>query len=89
MNRPKGLVLDANILIRAVFGERVRQILETYEDAVAFYAPDLCFLDAERYIPDIAQRRNFSAELADSVLLCSNAFQTVVAFSSPTNSTPA
>jgi predicted nucleic acid-binding protein len=69
MNRPKGLVLDANILIRAVFGERVRQILETYEDAVGFYAPDLCFLDAERYIPDIGQRRNFSAELGDSVLL--------------------
>lgn len=69
MNRPKGLVLDANILIRAVFGERVRQILETYEDAVAFYAPDVCFLDAARYIPEIAQRRNFSAEIANSVLL--------------------
>jgi hypothetical protein len=71
MNRPKGLVVDANILIRAVFGERVRQILGTYEDAVAFYAPDVCFLDAARYIPDVAQRRNFSAEFANSVLLAS------------------
>jgi len=31
MNGRKGLVLDANILVRAVFGQRVRQILEAYE----------------------------------------------------------
>lgn len=32
MNSRKGLVLDGNILLRAVFGTRVRQVLETYED---------------------------------------------------------
>jgi len=32
MNPRKGLVLDANILIRAVLGRRVRELLETYED---------------------------------------------------------
>jgi predicted nucleic acid-binding protein len=32
MSERKGLVLDANILIRAVLGQRVRQILEKYED---------------------------------------------------------
>ena len=37
MNSRKGLVLDANILIRAVLGQRVRQILEEQEayDATA------------------------------------------------------
>jgi hypothetical protein len=29
-----GLVLDANILLRAVFGVRVRALLETYEEEV-------------------------------------------------------
>jgi len=32
MTARKGLVLDANILLRAVFGQRIRQILEGYED---------------------------------------------------------
>jgi hypothetical protein len=40
MNPRKGVVLDANILLRAVFGIRVRQILERYEDVAAFYSPD-------------------------------------------------
>ena len=37
MTARKGLVLDANILLRAVFGQRVRQILEAYEDQANFY----------------------------------------------------
>jgi predicted nucleic acid-binding protein len=32
------IVLDANILIRAVLGKRVRQLLETYSDhGIRFY----------------------------------------------------
>ena len=31
------LVLDANILIRAVLGQRVRRLLETYADNVSFF----------------------------------------------------
>jgi PIN domain len=46
MNGRKGLVLDANILIRAVFGQRVRQILEAYENVASFCSPDVCFQDA-------------------------------------------
>jgi hypothetical protein len=38
MSRRKGLVLDANILLRAVFGQRVRELLEAYEDEVGFIA---------------------------------------------------
>jgi predicted nucleic acid-binding protein len=55
------VVLDANILLRAVFGERVRNLLESYEDVAAFYSPDVCFEDARRYIPQIAARRGFDA----------------------------
>jgi hypothetical protein len=33
----KALVLDANILIRAVLGQRVRRILESYAESVSFF----------------------------------------------------
>jgi hypothetical protein len=46
------IVLDANILIRAVLGRRVRQLIETYaHQGVRFYAPDIAFEDAEKYLP--------------------------------------
>jgi hypothetical protein len=38
MNPRKGLVLDANILMRAVLGRRVRELLEAYEDVATFYS---------------------------------------------------
>lgn len=59
MTEQKRLVLDANILLRAVFGIRVRSLLETYEDSVSFYTPDICFSDARRYIPAVAATRKF------------------------------
>jgi len=68
MNPRKGLVLDANIMLRAVFGIRVRQILETYEDGAAFYSPDVCFAEAKRYIPNVAKRRKLDSRLAQSIL---------------------
>jgi len=34
MTRRKGLVLDAKFLLRTVFGQRVRELLEAFEDAV-------------------------------------------------------
>ena len=55
----KRLVLDANILLRGVFGTRVRSLLDTYESKVSFYAPDTCFDDARKYIPNLAVRRKF------------------------------
>jgi len=65
---PKRLVLDANILLRGVFGVRVRSLLEAYEDAAAFYSPDVCFDDARKYIPELAGRRNFDPAVGLVVL---------------------
>ena len=48
MNPRKGLVLDANILMGAVLGRRVRELLEVYEDVATFYSPDVCFEDARQ-----------------------------------------
>lgn len=68
MTERKGIVLDANILIRAVFGRRALHLLETYEDRARFYAPDVCFCDALKYIPLISKQRGFDAELRASFL---------------------
>ena len=68
MSARKGLVLDANILLRAVLGRRVRELLETYEEEARFYTPDVCFQDAQKYIPVVSKDRGFDVDLALSVL---------------------
>lgn len=56
------IVLDANILIRAVLGRRVRHLLETYAvRGIAFYAPDVAFADAEKYLPLLLQNKQIPA----------------------------
>lgn len=59
MIREKRIVLDANILLRAVFGARVRALLTAYEESVGFFSPDVCLRDARSYIPVIAESRRF------------------------------
>ncbi len=52
------IVLDANILIRAVLGRRVRQLIDTYAGrGVRFFAPDVAFNDAEKYLPPLLKKR--------------------------------
>jgi predicted nucleic acid-binding protein len=52
------LVLDANILIRAVMGRRIRQLLEEYAGRnIRFYAPDDAFADAGKYLPALVEKR--------------------------------
>jgi predicted nucleic acid-binding protein len=64
MTAQKALVLDANILIRAVLGRRVRQILRKYAADVQFCAPESCFVEARKYIADLAQRRGIAPAAA-------------------------
>jgi predicted nucleic acid-binding protein len=55
------IVLDANILIRAVLGRRVRQLLEDYAGrGIRFYAPDVAYADAEKYLPPLLTKRGKS-----------------------------
>lgn len=55
------LVVDANILIRAVLGRRVKHLLETYaERGFRFFAPDEAFDDAHTYLPLLLQKRGKS-----------------------------
>jgi hypothetical protein len=53
----RALVLDANILIRAVFGKQVRHILEKYADGVSFFVPDYAYVEAEEHPPSLIIKR--------------------------------
>lgn len=62
-------MLDANILIRAIFGEQVRSFLRKYEEDVEFYAPDYCVQEAQAKIPEIAAKRKEIPEFAELSLI--------------------
>jgi predicted nucleic acid-binding protein len=68
MNAQRALVLDANILVRATLGHRVRQIIRTYGNDVRLCTPDTCFTEAEKYIADLASHRGKSVLEAFSFL---------------------
>lgn len=57
------LVLDANILIRAVLGNKVSQFLITFSNTVDFFTPDSCVEEAQKYLPIIFEKRGMSSEL--------------------------
>lgn len=57
MTAERRLVLDANILTRAVLGHRVRQIIETHFEHATFFAPEVAFADAERHLPMVIRKR--------------------------------
>ena len=63
------LVLDANILIRAVLGRRVRELLEMYAvRGIRFFAPDIAYADATRYLPALLAKRGKSdTDLTDTL----------------------
>src|ERR1700751_1125516 len=73
------IVLDANILIRAVLGRRVWQLIDTYAGQGArFFAPDVAFDDAEKYLPPLLKKRGRSdADFSASLEYLRNIIETV------------
>jgi predicted nucleic acid-binding protein len=57
------LVLDANILMRAVLGKHARGLLATYGELIEFVAPDVAFDEARRRLPQVIERRKLHEEL--------------------------
>ena len=47
----KAIVLDANILIRAVLGKKARELIFDNAATVKFFTPDVCYTDARKYLP--------------------------------------
>ena len=64
----KAIVLDANILIRAVLGQRVRQLILSHAGEVSFFAPDVAYADARKYLPALLKKRGLSPDAAITVL---------------------
>ena len=65
----KTIVLDANILIRAVLGKRVRQQILDNAATVKFFAPDVAYSDARKYLPALLRKRGVDPAAAVSVLI--------------------
>lgn len=53
----RALVIDANILVRAVLDRRVREIIETHAEQATFFVPDVAYLEAEEHLPALAIKR--------------------------------
>jgi len=53
----KAIVLDANILIRAVLGKRVRELILQNAATVKFFTADVAYSDARKYLPSILAKR--------------------------------
>ena len=58
----KWIVLDTNILIRAILGERVPNLLEKYHFHCNFITPVLCYQELSNHLPQILQKRNLPLE---------------------------
>lgn len=64
----KAIVLDANILIRAVLGKRVRELIFDNAATVKFFAPDVAYADARKYLPALLKKRGVDVSAATLVL---------------------
>ena len=53
----KALVVDANILVRAVLGKRVRDVIERHVGQASFFVPDVAFAEAEEHLPALVIKR--------------------------------
>jgi len=60
----KALVVDANILVRAVLGTRVREVIERYAEKVSFFVPEVAYAEAEEYLPMLVLKRGGAPEKA-------------------------
>jgi predicted nucleic acid-binding protein len=58
----KRIVLDANILIRGILGERVPQLLAQYSDQVQFFTAAVCYQDVRKHLPTILEKRGLPLE---------------------------
>ena len=64
----KAIVLDANILVRAVLGRKVRELIFENAATVKFFAPDVAYADARKYLPALLTKRGIEANTAVLVL---------------------
>jgi predicted nucleic acid-binding protein len=64
----RALVLDANILIRAVLGRQALSLIESYSERALLLTPSLAFDDAARYLPGLIARRGYPGEISTAMI---------------------
>jgi len=64
----RALVVDANILVRAVLGKRVREVFEAYAGDVSFFVPDSAYAEAEERLAALVVKRGGDPEKALALL---------------------
>lgn len=74
----KGVVLDANILIRAVLGQRVRRIFEVHAESISFFLPEAAYTEAEEHLVSLIVKRGGNPANALAALKAMAALATIV-----------
>jgi predicted nucleic acid-binding protein len=64
----RAIVVDANILVRAVLGSRVSDLLATHAVRATFLAPDVAFDDAREHLPAVLAKRGKRAEAIQAAI---------------------
>ena len=64
----RSIALDANILIRAVLGKRVRQLITEHAAEVSFFAPDTACAEAREHLSALPEKRGVSGAVAMAAL---------------------
>ena len=64
----RALVVDANILVRAVLGKRVRELIEAYAGGASFFVPEVAYAEAEEHLAALVIKRGGDPEKALALL---------------------
>jgi predicted nucleic acid-binding protein len=64
----RALVVDANILVRAVLGKRVREVMEAHAENVSFFVPEAAYGEAEEHLAALVVKRGGDADKALALL---------------------
>ncbi|MGK7885682.1 MAG: PIN domain-containing protein [Crocosphaera sp.] len=76
--KTKIIVLDANILIRAVLGIKTFSLLAKQREKVVFCTPQNCYHEVAFHLPKIAQKRNFTSAQEQEILETLNELKQLV-----------
>ncbi len=75
----RALVLDANIMLRAVLGNCVRSLLQHYSQSVPLFTPSSCVAEVHEYLPSLCAKRNWDVNatltLLDTLLALVNVIE--------------
>ena len=74
----RAIVLDANILVRAVLGSRVPALLAAHAMTMKFLAPDVAFDETREHLPVVLAKRGKSAEAIRAALAQLDALARVI-----------